>query len=107
MINLRPHSLSYQTTISDGHYDKNGDWHEAVVGFSEPIACRYEPNGKANTIATQDGHAYTYSYMVYLDHSTTNEFKYGAMVRLFDTQGRLIAQKSVAGFHRGQLNARI
>lgn len=107
MINLRPHKLSYKTTISNGHYDENGDWHEAVVEFGDQVACRYEPNGKANTIAIPDGSAYTYSYVVYLDNSILKDFEYGETVRLFDAQGKQITEKAVAGFHRGQLNARI
>lgn len=107
MITLRPHSLSYKTTVSGGHYNENGDWHEAIVEFSEKVACRYEPNGKANTIVMPDGASYAYSYVVYLDNSIAKDFRYGEVVRLFDTQGRQIAEKVVAGFHKGQLNARI
>lgn len=106
MITLRPHTLKRWVKTSDGYYDENQDWHEGTFDWSESIGCRYEPNGKATTIALQDGSAYTYSYVVYLDLSVA-DFHYGDKVKIFDQSGNAITEKTVNGFHRGQLNARL
>lgn len=102
--NFRPHILQYQVTTG-GYEDDNGDYHLGTSSFEGSISCRYEPNGKANTIAFEDGKTYVYQYIVYLNQNC-REFKIGDIVRLLNN-GILIAEKQVQGFHRGQLNAKL
>lgn len=101
---FRPHVLQYQVT-TEGHEEPNGDYIPCESTFEGEISCRYEPNGKANTIAFEDGKTYVYQYVVYLDQDC-REFKCGDLVRLL-SNGRVIATKQVQGFHRGQINARL
>ena len=101
---FRPHRLQYQVS-SGGYEDENGDYHPGESRFEGDIPCRYEPNGKANTIAFEDGKIYVYQYVVYLDQNC-REFKYGDIIRLL-MDCVVIAEKQVQGFHRGQLNSRL
>lgn len=101
---FRPHILQYQVT-TEGDEKPNGDYVPGKTSFEGNIPCRYEPNGKANTIAFEDGQTYVYQYIVYLDQNC-QEFRCGDVVRLLNS-GRVIATKQVQGFHRGQLNARL
>ena len=104
MILFRPHILQYQVTTG-GCEDENGDYHPGTFSFEGDIPCRYEPNGKADQIAFEDGKTYVYSYVVYLNQDC-REFKIGDVIRLLNN-GDLVAEKQVQGFHRGQLNARL
>ncbi|WP_455590869.1 hypothetical protein [Bacteroides sp.] len=101
---FRPHQLQYQV-LSEGYEDNNGDYHPGEFHFEGDIPCRYEPNGKANQIALEDGKVYAYQYVVYLNQDC-REFKIGDIIRLLNN-GAVIAEKQVQGFHRGQLNAKL
>lgn len=101
---FRPHRLQYQVS-SEGYEDDNGDYHFGTSSFEGNIPCRYEPNGKANMIAFEDGKVYVYQYVIYLDQDC-REFKIGDTIRLL-SNGSVIAEKQVQGFHRGQLNAKL
>lgn len=103
-MNFRPHILQYQVS-TPGYEDENGDYHPGASSFEGDIPCRYEPNGKANTIAFEDGKVYIYQYMVYLNQDC-REFKIGDIIRLLNN-GTVVTTKQVQGFHRGQLNARL
>ena len=63
---FRPHILQYQVTIGE-YEDEIGDYHPGDSHFEGDIPCRFEPNGKANTIAFEDGKTYVYQYVVYLN----------------------------------------
>nr|DAQ59857.1 MAG TPA: hypothetical protein [Caudoviricetes sp.] len=102
--NFRPHILQYQVTTG-AYEDNNGDYHPGESHFEGDIPCRYEPNGKANTIAFEDGKTYVYQYVLYLNQDC-RDFKCGNIVRLLNN-GVIIAEKQVQGFHRGQLNAKL
>ena len=101
---LRPHILQYQVTIGE-YEDEIGDYHPGDSHFEGDIPCRFEPNGKANTIAFEDGKTYVYQYVVYLNQNC-REFEYGDIIRLL-RDGVVVEEKQVQGFHRGQLNARL
>ncbi|WP_300701315.1 hypothetical protein [Bacteroides sp.] len=101
---FRPHRLQYQV-LSEGYEDENGDYHSGEFRFEGDIPCRFEPNGKATTIAFEDGKTYVYQYVVYLDQNC-REFKIGDIIRLLSNRST-IAEKQVQGFHRGQLNAKL
>ncbi len=101
---FRPHILQYQVTTGE-YEDEIGDYHPGDSHFEGNIPCRFEPNGKATTIAFEDGKTYVYQYVVYLDQNC-REFKYGDNIRLL-RDGVVVEEKQVQGFHRGQLNARL
>ena len=101
---FRPHILQYQVTIGE-YEDEIGDYHPGDSHFEGDIPCRFEPNGKANTIAFEDGKTYVYQYVVYLNQNC-REFEYGDIIRLL-SDGVVVEEKQVQGFHRGQLNARL
>lgn len=103
-MNFRPHILQYQVS-TPGYEDENGDYHPGTSSFEGDTPCRYEPNGKANTIAFEDGKVYVYQYVVYLNQDC-REFKIGDVIQLL-SDGVVMATKQVQGFHRGQLNARL
>lgn len=106
MVEFRPHTLRY--LISNGGYKDplNRDWVEGKEVWSDPIPCRYEPNGKANTYILDDGRAYVYQYVVYLDLDSI-DIPYGSKIRIYDQAGTKITEKNISGFHRGQLNVKI
>lgn len=103
-MNFRPHILQYQIT-TEGYEDDNGDYHPGTSSFEGDIPCRYEPNGKANEIAFEDGKVYVYQYVAYLNQDC-REFKIGDIIQLL-SDGVVVTTKQVQGFHRGQLNARL
>lgn len=105
MVEFRPHKLSVLTP--SGHRDdETGDWIVEGKSWSEPIPCRYEPNGTGQQIQLEDGEIYTFSYVVYLDLDD-REFSKGDTVRLYDKAGQLIAEQRIARPHKGQLNTRL
>ncbi len=106
MISFRPHTLKYASVIS-GYEDEKGDYIAGRVEFTEPaIPCRFEPNGKASSVAFADGRTYVYQYVVYLDRNCRT-FDLDEIVRLYDADGNIVAEYKVQGFHRGQLNSKL
>ncbi len=90
-----------------GSYASNGDWSESDPRNCKCIPCRYEPNGRANTIPLPDGTAYKYSYMVYLNVNPCLPIGYGDVIELFSQDGKSMGEYEVKGFHRGQLNMKV
>lgn len=106
MVSFRPHTLRI-VTRGEGGYGPNGDWIESVEAVSRPVICRYEPNGRANTVTLPDGSAYRYSYTVYLNVDPAFRIKYGDIIELTSQDGIMIGRFEVKGFHRGQLDMKI
>lgn len=107
MVQLRPHILKY-SVVTAGYDDEDGNDVGGGSSLSESIPCRYEPNGRAMSIALPDGNGefYTYSYIVYLD-LMCRDFSYGEIIHLYNQSGSKIAEMPCKGFHRGQLNAKL
>lgn len=105
MVDFRPHTLTL-IVASPGYKDELGKFISGGEKLIEGIPCRYEPNGRANTIALDDGTVYMYSYMVYLDVDCP-EISYGDEVELFDQVGVSKGRFTSHGFHRGQLNSKL
>lgn len=105
MVDFRPHTLTLTIDLP-GVYDANGTYMVGDKKVIEGIGCRYEPNGRAKSIALEDGSLYTYSYMVYLDVDCP-EISFGDEVELFDQSGVSRGKFTVHGFHRGQLNSKL
>lgn len=107
MVSFRPHTLDLYRE-GGGTYNSNGDWiPDAESLVRTGIPCRYEPNGKALTITLQDGQAYRYSYMVYLNVDTSLEIHFGDHIELTSQDGIKIGRFEVKGFHRGQLDMKV
>ncbi|MEG2771980.1 MAG: hypothetical protein RR960_06525 [Alistipes sp.] len=109
MVEFRPHKLQY-TSTTGGHEDpENGDWIPGVTSWSKAVSCRYVPNGRAVEIELPngDGTVKKYTYKVLLDLDYTKDYTFGEPIRLFDQRGVQVAEKTVLGFHRGQLNMKI
>ena len=106
MITFRPHTLTLKKQ-GGGYYDTSGDWNEGSMETSEHVACRYEPNGGAQTITLPDGSDYAYHYTIYLDPGVGIAPVYGDAVELFDNSGASIGEYTVRGVHRYQLGTRI
>ncbi len=106
MVEFRPHTMSI-LTITAGYQDtKTGDWIKGNEEWSDPIKCRYEPNGTGQQIRLPDGVLYTYSYVVYLDPDN-REYPQGAMVRLYDKDNIQRVEQSIRSSHKGQLNTKL
>ena len=105
MISFRPHKLNL-IKYGNGSYDSTGKFIPGGESVITDIECRFEPNGRANTIALEDGQVYVYSYMVYLNVDCP-EISYGDEVELINAYGGFVGKFPVKGFHRGQLNAKI
>lgn len=105
LVSFRPHTLRI-VSDSGGYYSQNGDWNPEEPDLSEPIPCRYEPNGRANTIQIGEGESYVYSYMVYL-YRDCPEIVFGQRINLYKADGELLGQFQCKGFHRGQLNSKV
>ncbi len=106
MVEFRPHTLSV-LSITDGFRDPNtGDRIAGIETWSEPVKCRYEPNGTGQQIRLVDGELFTFSYVVYLDPDN-REYPRGAMVRLYDKDGILNCEQSIRSSHKGQLNTKL
>ena len=108
IVSFRPHKMRI-VTKGGGAYDSNGDWvPQKTPTYSDYIACRYEPNGRANTITLPDGKEYRYSYTVYLNVDPTLAIQYGDIVELTSQDGVVIGSNfEVKGFHRGQLDMKV
>ena len=105
MVSFRPHTLSLIVSLP-GSYDATGKYIAGGESIKEGIECRYEPNGKANSIVLEDGKAFVYSYMVYLCVDCP-DISYGDVVELFNQHGQSVGKFTAQGFHRGQLNAKL
>ena len=105
MVDFRPHNLTLKVSLP-GVYDSTGKYHKGAEKTIEGIPCRYEPNGRARSIAIEDGSLYMYSYMVYLD-TDCPEISFGDEVELFDQNGSSKGKFTAHGFHRGQLNSKL
>lgn len=105
MVEFRPHSL--QVLSTSGHRDdETGDWIVDGQLWSDPIPCRYEPNGTGQQIQLEDGELYTFSFVVYFDPDE-REYRRGETIRLFDEHGQLYCEQRIQRSHRGQLNTRL
>lgn len=105
MVDFRPHTLDLIVT-HPGYYDEKGSFVEGGQTVTHGVRCRYEPNGRARSIALEDGSLYMYSYMVYLD-TDCPEISFGDEVELFDQSGISRGKFTAHGFHRGQLNSKL
>lgn len=105
LVSFRPHTLRI-ATFTEGYYDGNRDYHAGVEILSEPIACRYEPNGAAKVVPIGEGRNSVYSYKVYLDVSCP-EIPFGTRLELYDANGNSMGIYSSLGFHRGQLDSKL
>lgn len=105
MVSFRPHTLDIKVSAK-GSYDSLGKYIQGSETIISGIECRYEPNGRANSIVLEDGKAFVYSYMVYLDVDCPN-IAYGDLIELFNQDGISIGEFTAKGFHRGQLNAKL
>lgn len=104
VIELKPNTLSYLIT-TNGYRDDNGDWHEGISKWSDPIECHAVPVGRANEITFADGTTTTCTYTVGRLNPDCREFQTGERVRL-DVNG-VIREFQVKGFHRYQLQSKI
>lgn len=104
VVNLIPHTIRYCIVI-DGYEDENGDWHEGIEEWSDPLVCHAVPSGSANIITFADGTTATYSYTVGRLDPDCREFTIGEKVRL-NIQG-VERDFQVKGFHRFQLQSKI
>ncbi|MDD3404971.1 MAG: hypothetical protein PHH23_01715 [Paludibacteraceae bacterium] len=104
MFSFRPHILEFGAIVP-GHEAENGDYIGETIIYQGNMPCRAVSNGKATSIALEDGTSFTYQYVVYLNQNC-REFEIGEQVRI--RQGlRLIIDGRVQGFDRGQLNAKL
>lgn len=104
VIDLTPHRLSYLVS-QPGYEDDNGDWHEAIEEWSEPISCHAVGAGRANTINYEDGSSSNYSYTVGRLPKDCKEFLVGEKVKL-----EILGEEKeylVKGFQRLQLQSKI
>ena len=102
---FRPH-LIRKVILTGGGYT-NGDYYEGAASYTACIPCRYEPNGKAETIRLQDGTNYQYHYTIYLCPDAPICFEYGDIVELFSQCDCSLGRFEVKGFHRYQLGLRL
>ena len=89
MIDLRPHSISFQK-IGGPHFDENGDPVAVSECWSNPMECRYELEGRSNIQNLKDGMIKQYDYVVYMDY--TNESYDGRTARLYDEKDFLVCE---------------
>ena len=101
MVTFRPHTLVLKQATA-GHYASNGDWVEGSVARSRQIPCRFEPNGRAQTISLPDGTNYQYHYTIYLNPDVTINPSYGDIVEYFTQDGRSQGEYEIKGVHRYQ-----
>lgn len=106
IVSFRPHKISYKIISEQGYYNDEGVWIVGQDQWSELCPCRYEGNGKANSIVLQDGNSYIYSYVVFLNLDT-RDFQIGEQVKLYDLNDKELSVYTVKGFHRGQLNCKL
>lgn len=106
MVTFRPHTLVLKQS-REGHYEANGDWQQGSVARSGRIPCRFEPNGRAESISLPDGTNYQYHYTVYLNPDVSINPRYGDIVELFAQDGRSQGDYEVKGVHKFQLGLRI
>ena len=105
MVEFRPHSLRIRK--ASGYRDEaTGDWIHEEESWSEPIRCRYVPNGTGQQIRKEDGEPYTFSYVVYLDPDE-REYRRGDMVCLYDEDGQNVAEQRIVRPHKGQLDTKL
>lgn len=85
-MDVRQHKIQFKTTTGGGE-DANGDPIPVVSGWTEPVSCHYNTEGKDLIYQLPDGSVGRYSYMVILDPTPTNYF--GVFVSLIDQFGNI------------------
>jgi len=104
-VSFRPHKMRIRRT-DDGSYDGSGNYIMGATLVSDPVPCRFEQNGSANTLSFGDGKGYIYDYVVYANLDCP-DVAYGDSVELYDAGGDKIGVFEVKGVRRGQLNCKI
>lgn len=107
-MRFRPHILRYLIK-AQGYYDENGNFvSEEAASMSEPIPCRWIPNGSGSTLSLPDenGGVQVYSYQIVLDLQT-HDFQYGDIICWVDDNGEILERKKVLKHHRYQLYEQI
>lgn len=105
LVRFRLHTIRL-VTAGTGSYAENGDYIPAADTLSDPIPCRYEPNGRARTIPFGDDKGYVYDYTIYLN-TDCPDIAYDQPLKLYDKDGVCIGDYRCKGFHRGQLDAKL
>ncbi|MBE6244261.1 MAG: hypothetical protein E7108_01900 [Bacteroidales bacterium] len=107
-MRFRPHILRYQVN-AQGHDDENGNFvSDVAASMSEPIQCRWIPNGSGSTLSLPDenGGVQVYSYRIVLDLQM-HDFHYGDVIYWVDVNGQILETKKVLKHHRYQLYEQI
>lgn len=91
---------------SEGYRNEDGDYVDGESQWVEYLPCNIVPAGQANQIAIPDGTVETYSYTIHTS-ADCREFKYGEKVRLHILGNEEGVVKTVKGFQRYQLQAKI
>lgn len=105
MITKRPHILRYLTPGTNAVKDNNGDWTPGSPGIEMQVPCRYEPNGRGSTIASNDGSQIVYAGIIYMDVDA-ERVEYGTSVEVFNNEVSIFSGKAI-NFSNGQLNSRL
>jgi len=92
--------------VTDGYYDKRGNWHEGSREWISLGKCGSQPAmGENPQIQIPDGSLTVYEYILHLDRNC-REFLYGENVKVAINGGTERVYK-VIGFQRGQLQSKL
>lgn len=105
ILNFRNNELFYEE-VTEGYYDKRGNWHEGSREWVSIGKCGSQPaTGENPTIQIPDGSLIVYEYVLHLP-SNCREFTYGERVRVA-INGGTERIYSVIGFQRLQLQSKL
>lgn len=104
MIDRYPHTITVKEQPVSPGFDANGDPVAAPSGWSEPIPCRYETDGRSNIRVQKDGALKTYAFVVYLRLSDARTDYAGKVVRLYDADGTMVCEGLVEHSNAWQLS---
>jgi hypothetical protein len=105
MKKKRPHILKYKLPDLPATRDENLNWVPGAAGADVQLECRYETNGKGETVASNDGSQVVYSGIVYLDVDV-DAIEFGTEIEVFKGEA-LIFKGNAINFSNGQLNSRL
>ena len=105
ILEFRKNELFFEQ-VSEGYYDKRGNWHEGSREWVSIGKCGSQPaTGENPTIQIPDGSLIVYEYILHLP-ANCREFLYGERVKV-GINGDTEKIYEVVGFQRGQLQSKL
>lgn len=106
MVVRFPHTITYTTEATEGHFDENGNWVEGTQGITVTEPCRAQPNERSEYITNEaDGTRTEFSFVIHLRKGIAS-IPVGIQVEITGKAGQVF-KGFTKRFHSEQLHSRL